>query len=96
VIWQLRTYAIRPGHMDDFRALWRDYVVPARQSMGFVVQGGWFDPDGSVFVWLVGHEAPEGWEAAERHYYDNAPRERFPHDPREFVAEVQTMLLRQA
>jgi hypothetical protein len=32
----------------------------------------------------------------ERHYYENAPRERFPRDPREFVAEVHTRLLREA
>jgi hypothetical protein len=82
--------------MDDFRALWRDYVVPARQSVGFVVKGGWFDADENLFVWLVGHEAPEGWEAVERDYYANAPRDQFPHDPREFVADVQTRVLHEA
>jgi hypothetical protein len=96
VIWQLRTYRVHPGHMEDFRALWRDYVVPAREALGFVVQGGWYDADDDVFVWLVGHEAPQGWEALERHYYENAPRDTFPHNPRDFIAEVHTRLLHEA
>lgn len=96
MIWQLRTYRIRPGGMAGFRALWKDHVVPAREELGFVVNGGWFDEDADVFVWLVGHDAPDGWDAVEQAYYANARRETFPQDPREFVTEVETRLLREA
>jgi hypothetical protein len=96
VLWQLRTYTVRPNCMDDFRALWKDHIAPARTELGFVVKGGWFDAHDNVFVWMVGHEAPDGWEAAERTYYADPRRETFPRDPREFISEIHTRLLRDA
>jgi hypothetical protein len=96
MIWQLRTYQLRPGHMDAFLALWRDHVVPARKAVGFEVKGGWYDETDAVFVWLVGHEALDGWERVEHDYYASGARESFPEDPREHVAEVQTRLLLEA
>jgi len=96
MIWQVRTYKIRPGHMDDFLALWKNWVVPTREDLGYVVRGGWYDADDDVFVWIVGHEAPDGWEAAEAAYYAHPRRDEFPHQPREFVADVQTRLMREA
>ncbi|CAB4941192.1 unannotated protein [freshwater metagenome] len=96
MIWQLRTYTIKPGHMDDFRDLWTNWVVPARKRVGFEVKGGWFNEEDGIFVWLVGHAAPDGWEAVEQDYYENGGREKFPHSPKEFVAEIETRLLSEA
>jgi hypothetical protein len=96
MIWQLRTYRIKPGLMDEFRELWRNHVIPARTELGFTVAGGWYDEEEGVFVWLVGHEAPDGWEAAERSYYESPRREEFPSNPADFVAGIETRLLREA
>jgi hypothetical protein len=96
MIWQLRTYEIRPGCMDEFRELWREHVVPTREALGFTVVGGWFDESEDVFVWMVGHPAPEGWATIEASYNSDPARKLFPHDPREFVAGIETRLLRQA
>jgi hypothetical protein len=96
MIWQLRTYRLRPGHLDAFLALWRNHIVPARQALGFVVKGGWYDEADAVFVWLIGHEAPNGWEEVEQNYHASGARENFPEDPREHVADVQTRLLVEA
>jgi hypothetical protein len=96
MIWQLRTYQIAPRDMSAFRSLWRDHIVPAREELGFVVKGGWFDEPGGCFVWLVGHEAPDGWPAVEQMYYASGRRESFPRDPRDFVTDVQTRLLQEA
>jgi hypothetical protein len=82
--------------MADFRALWRDHIVPMRTELGFVVKGGWIDQTEDVFIWLVGHEAPMGWDAAEQTYYADPRRETFPRNPRDFVADVQTRLLTEA
>jgi hypothetical protein len=82
--------------MEDFRALWRDHIVPVRTELGFVIKGGWIDESSDVFIWLVGHEAPDGWDAAERTYYADPRRETFPHNPREFVEEIHTRLLVEA
>ena len=96
MIWQLRTYEIRPGCMADFRVLWRHEIVPARTDLGFVVQGGWVDESANVFVWLVGHEAPAGWDAAEQAYYADGRRDAFSANPRDLVAKVHTRLLVEA
>jgi hypothetical protein len=96
MIWQLRTYRIRPGCMDQFRELWNGHIVPLRESLGFEVAGGWFDEDDGLFVWLVGHPAPDGWAAAEQSYYSDPGRSSLPRDPRDFVSEVETRLMQAA
>jgi hypothetical protein len=96
MLWQLRTYTMRPGAMPAFRDLWKDHIVPLRRELGFEIAGGWFDADADLFVWAVGHPAPDGWEAVERLYYDDPRRERLPVNPREYVASVQTRVLQEA
>ncbi|CAB4880177.1 unannotated protein [freshwater metagenome] len=96
MIWQLRTYTIKPGEMDGFLDLWRNWVVPARERLGFEIRGGWFDEQDGTFIWLVGHAAPDGWEAIERHYYEEGGRENFPRDPKDFLAQIETRLLSEA
>ena len=49
--------------MDEFVALWRDHIVPARAVHGFTVLGAWRDLDDTTFTWVVGHDAPDGWDA---------------------------------
>jgi hypothetical protein len=90
---QVRTYQIRDGAMDEFVALFRDYVVPAREALGFTVLGVWNDPEDGTFVWVVGHDAPDGWEAIEAAYYASPERAALPTDPRELVASAETRVL---
>jgi hypothetical protein len=44
-------------------------------------------------VWVVGHEAPDGWEAAEKIYYDSPERNALPRDPKEFLESAHTEVL---
>jgi hypothetical protein len=92
--WQLRTYDLYADKVDGFLAFWRDGVVPLRRRLGFTVAGGWLDAEAAVFIWLVGHPAPDGWEEAERTYYASPLRAELP-DPRQFVAAFEARLLRQ-
>jgi hypothetical protein len=94
MICQLRSYRVRQGDMEEFVALWRDHVVPAREAHGFKVLGAWNDPEDGTFVWVVGHEAPDGWEAVERAYYESAERAALPRNPADFLESVDTKLLR--
>ena len=94
MICQLRTYRVREGAMDEFVALWRDHVVPAREALGFQVLGAWNDPADGTFVWVVGHEAPDGWEAVDRAYYGSPERAALPRNPMDFLESVETKLLR--
>jgi hypothetical protein len=89
---QVRTYQIKPGAMDEFVALWRDHLVPLREQYGYQVLGAWNDD--TTFVWVVGHEAPDGWDAAEKTYYDAPERTAIPRDPREYLESAETKVLR--
>jgi hypothetical protein len=93
MLFQLRTYRIRAGAMDEFNELFRDHLVPAREALGFRVVGAWHDPEDGTFVWVVGHEAPDGWDACEKAYYDSPERAAVPKDPKEFLESAETRLL---
>jgi hypothetical protein len=90
---QLRTYQVRPGAMDEFVALWRDHLVPLREAYGYQVLGAWNDPEQGTFVWVVGHEAPDGWDAAEQRYYDAPERAALPRDPKDLLESATTQVL---
>jgi hypothetical protein len=93
VICQLRTYQVRPGAMDEFVALFRDHLVPVREAYGYTILGAWNDPEQNTFVWVVGHEAPDGWDAAEKAYYDAPERAAMPANPTDFLESVQTQMV---
>lgn len=78
--WQLRDYAIREGHLDDFVADWTATVLPLRKRFGFEVVA-WSVPDESRFVWLLGYDGPEGLEAADTAYYASPERAALSPDP---------------
>jgi hypothetical protein len=91
---QVRTYPVREGAMDEFIALWRDHLVPLREKYGYSVAGAWRSPDDLTFTWVVCHEAPDGWDAAEKTYYDAPERAALPRDPKDFLTGAQTMVMR--
>jgi hypothetical protein len=90
---QLRRYTIRTEDWDEFVALVVDHVAPAREALGFRVEGIWGDREDGTFVWIVSHDAPGGWEAAERAYYESQERAGLPREPRDFLLEVDTKVL---
>lgn len=97
MIWQLRQYKVNAGEMDEFVAFFDEHVRSAREALGFTIAGPWRgvdDPDD--FVWAVGHEAPDGWEAVEKAYYDSDVRAALPRNPGDFLTDVRTTLLKDA
>jgi hypothetical protein len=93
VLFQVRTYRVKDGAMDEFVALFRDFIVPAREALGFRVVGAWNDPAEGTFVWVVGHPAPDGWEACERAYYESPERAAIPKEPGSLLDSVDTRVL---
>jgi NIPSNAP len=91
---EVRTYQVREGAMDEFVALWRDHLVPLREKYGYSVTGAWRSPDDRTFTWVVCHEAPDGWDAAEKIYYDAPERAALPREPKDFLEGAQTMVMR--
>jgi hypothetical protein len=79
---QLRIYKVRSGAMEDFVALWRDHIVPAREAHGFTVEGVWNNDDEGDFVWIVHHD---DFEAADERYYASPERAAVPVDPATYL-----------
>ena len=85
---QLRVYKVKDGRMEEFVALWRDHLVPAREHHGFTIEGAWHDD--STFAWVVHHD---DFERAEAVYYDSPERAAAPVEPKTLLDEVDVRLL---
>lgn len=83
--YQLRHYKIRPGTMSAFLAAWLNGVYPLRQRFGFTFAGAWQVEGRDEFVWIIGHDGPEGLEAADKRYYDSRERKTMDPDPAQYI-----------
>ncbi len=91
-MYQLRIYDITPDRMDEFVTLfWR--VAEIRRRHGFEVIGPWIDEEANQFVWIVGYDGPEGFEAAAQAYYESPERAALSPDPADFLEAVDTRML---
>jgi hypothetical protein len=93
---QLRDYSIKPGQLDTFADLWSKGVRPLRQKKGFTIESAWKIPSESRFVWIVSYDGPDGWEAANRDYYDSAERKALDPDPASFITEQRVAFVEKA
>jgi NIPSNAP len=87
--YQLRDYTIRPGEMEEWLAEWRAHVVPLRRQHGFHVAGAWTAGE-DRFVWILAFDGPNGWEEADRAYYESPERKRMNPDPARHILESKT------
>ncbi len=90
---QLRIYRLVPNRMDEFLALWRDHIVPAREAAGFTVEGAWVNREEAGFVWVLSYDGPNEFDAATQAYYDSDARRRIRPDPTDFIAESSTAMV---
>ena len=82
---QLRRYRIRQGCLDEFVTVWREQLVPLRESFGFVIVGAWTIPEENEFVWIVAHER---METASAEYYESPDRTAVSPPPRDLLETV--------
>ncbi|MFQ5966560.1 MAG: NIPSNAP family protein [Acidimicrobiia bacterium] len=83
--YQLRRYQIEAGKMSEFVEAWTDGVVPLRKKFGFEFRGAWVIEETDEFVWIIGHDHPKGFEAADREYYGSPERAELSPDPAQYV-----------
>jgi hypothetical protein len=79
--------------LDDFVRLWRDEIVPAREKYGFRVVTAWTAVEGNEFGWVVAHDGPEGFEAADGSYYGSPERAALSTDPSSLLDGVRTWMV---
>ena len=52
MIYQLRTYTVNRGMMDDWVALFNDELVGIQRKYGIAVDGMWVNADANQFIWI--------------------------------------------
>lgn len=88
--YQLRSYRIKEGELDEWVDEWRQQVLPLRRDHGFDVLGPWIVRAESRFVWIIGHDE---FEEADARYYASPERIALDPDPARHLAEAQTWLM---
>jgi hypothetical protein len=90
--YQLRSYLVKPGEMDEWLTEWRENVVPLRRKLGFEIAGAWVIEDENRFVWIVGCEGD--FQARDEAYYSSPERRAIDPDPARHLDEVETKMMR--
>jgi hypothetical protein len=90
--WQLRIYTIKEHALDAWIDEWRAKVAPLRRQSGFRVLGPWIDD--RTFVWLLGYEGDDGFDAADARYYASSERAALTPDPARHVVHAEHRRLR--
>ncbi len=90
---QLRIYTINRGMMEAFTQAWRQGVYPLRLRHGYTLPGAWVIRETNQFVWLLGYDGPEAWEAKEKGYYTSPERGALDPDPAQYIARAEQYFL---
>ena len=86
---ELRDYTVTPGHLDDWLRGWRDGVVPLREQCGFQLLGAWLDRAEDRFVWVLGYDGADGFDAADDRYHALSERRALDPEPSSFLDAVR-------
>ena len=84
---ELRRYEVKEGCLDAFARVWREQLLPLRQSFGFTVLGPWIITESNEFVWIVGHD---DFDAATEAYYGSPQRGEVNPRPGELLERVSS------
>lgn len=87
--YQLRQFRIAPTKLDEFIDAWIVGVVPLRERFGFQIHGAWSIAESNEFVWVIGYDGPEGFDAADAAYYASEERRRLSPDPAQYIARAK-------
>jgi hypothetical protein len=91
--YQIRNYKVKPGMIDQVIKEWRTSIVPLRTKMGFKIVGAWSNKKENRFTWIISYDGPEGFEAADKAYYESPERKALKQDPRRLIAEMDLVVM---
>jgi NIPSNAP len=89
--YRLRIYEVKEGEMREWIDEWSRLIRPLRQKLGFRVLGAWASEESNTFVWLLGHDGPESYEAADAAYYAAPDRAAIEPDPARHLASTRQL-----
>ena len=89
MVFQHRTYDIKPGTMDDWLILFHTKVVPLHAKYGIPVRGAWVDRESSTFLWVREFVGEGTAEEQEAHYRASEERTQIIGDePKQFIENM--------
>jgi hypothetical protein len=91
VQYQLRSYEVRPGEMEEWLEEWSRLVLPLRLEHGFELVGAWQIEDGDRFVWILAYDGD--FAAADADYYASPARAALDPDPARHLENAETRML---
>ena len=94
LVFELRTYEIEPGTIDDWLVLFHDKVVPLHAKHGLPVRGAWVDRDTSTFVWVREFTGEGTREEQEARYRASEDRTRIIGDePKRVITSMSVRVV---
>jgi NIPSNAP len=94
VEYQLRSYLVKPGEMDEWVTEWKERVYPVRQSQCFVVVGAWVVEADNRFLWILGYDGPGTFTDADAAYYASPERAQLTPDPVRHLDDAEHKMMR--
>jgi hypothetical protein len=91
VEYRLRIYTVKAGEMSAWIDEWSRLVRPLREKLGFTILGAWAGEETDTFVWLLGYDGPEGYEASDAAYYASPERAALDPDPARHLASTRQL-----
>jgi hypothetical protein len=89
--YRLRIYEVKQGELAAWIDEWSRLIRPLRKRFGFDVLGAWWSEESSAFVWLLGYEGADGYEAADSAYYASPDRAAIDPDPARHLASAREL-----
>lgn len=74
--------------MRDWLDEWSRLIRPLRLRYGFEIHGPWIDEEQNQFIWILHHDGPGTYEAANTAYYEAAERKAMSPDPARHLARI--------
>jgi hypothetical protein len=84
---QLRIYTLVPATAEEFVAHFHRELVPLRVRYGFSLDAAYLAEDRTRFTWVTSHDCPDGWDVAEKTYYDSPERTGISFKPADYIVE---------
>ena len=88
MIYQLRTYTVNKGMMDDWVNLFNDKLVGIMADNGIQVEDAWVNLDKNQFIWIRSFASAEDVAVKEAAFYDSAQWNAVVDDARKHLARI--------
>jgi hypothetical protein len=79
--------------MEEWLHGWTRRVRPLRLKFGFHIDGAWVVPATNTFVWILGYDGPDGFEAHDAEYYNSEERKAIRPDPASLIVKAETYMM---